>query len=90
MREYVRFLVRCARLSFHGDWRYYTWMFVLTVVALLGLAMRVPGEAATAMLRGLYRLDAPSSQRARRFGGAVAMFLVIATLLLALAALLFG
>lgn len=37
MREYGRFLFRCFRLSFHGDWRYYTWMFILTVFALLGL-----------------------------------------------------
>lgn len=37
MREYLRFLTRCFRLSFHGDWRYYTWMLALTVVALLGL-----------------------------------------------------
>ncbi len=37
MKEYGRFLFRCFRLSFHGDWRYYTWMFLLTAVALLGL-----------------------------------------------------
>ena len=37
MREYVRFLLRCFRLSFHGDWRYYSWMFALTVLALIGL-----------------------------------------------------
>lgn len=37
MREYGRFLWRCFRLSFVGDWRYYTWMLVLSVVALLGL-----------------------------------------------------
>ncbi|MHC4943595.1 MAG: sulfate reduction electron transfer complex DsrMKJOP subunit DsrP [Planctomycetota bacterium] len=37
MREYVRFLWRCFCLSFVGDWRYYLWMFFLTVLALLGL-----------------------------------------------------
>jgi Ni/Fe-hydrogenase subunit HybB-like protein len=34
---YLTFLWRCFRLSFVGDWRYYAWMFGLTVVALLGL-----------------------------------------------------
>jgi hypothetical protein len=57
---------------------------------LVVLAMRVPGDAAGAMLRGLYRLDGRSSQRARRFGGAAAMSLVVATLLLALGAALFA
>ncbi|MCA8981508.1 MAG: polysulfide reductase NrfD [Planctomycetes bacterium] len=37
MKEYVRFLWRCFRLSFVGDWRYQTWMLVLTVFALFGL-----------------------------------------------------
>ncbi|MFT5424493.1 MAG: Ni/Fe-hydrogenase subunit HybB-like protein [Phycisphaerales bacterium] len=37
LREYPRFLYRCFRLSFVGDWRYYAWMFLLSVVALLGL-----------------------------------------------------
>ncbi len=37
MRDYTRFLCRCARLSFQGDWKYLAWMFALTVVALLGL-----------------------------------------------------
>jgi len=36
-REYPRFLYRCFRLSFVGDWKYYTWMFLLSVVALFGL-----------------------------------------------------
>jgi Ni/Fe-hydrogenase subunit HybB-like protein len=35
--RYVTFLLRCFRLSFVGDWRYYSWMFMLTVIALLGL-----------------------------------------------------
>jgi Ni/Fe-hydrogenase subunit HybB-like protein len=37
MIAYVTFLRRCFALSFVGDWRYYTWMFVLTVLALVGL-----------------------------------------------------
>jgi len=37
VKEYPRFLWRCFRLSFVGDWKYYTWMFVLSVVALFGL-----------------------------------------------------
>ena len=37
MREYTRFLVRCFRLSFVGDWKYYTWMFFLTCISLIGL-----------------------------------------------------
>ncbi|MFG0257247.1 MAG: sulfate reduction electron transfer complex DsrMKJOP subunit DsrP [Phycisphaerales bacterium JB043] len=37
MREYGRFLFRCFRLSFHGDWKYYAWMLVLTVISLIGL-----------------------------------------------------
>jgi molybdopterin-containing oxidoreductase family membrane subunit len=37
MREYIRFLWRCFRLSFVGDWRYHLWMLLLTAVALLGL-----------------------------------------------------
>jgi len=37
VRTYLTFLYRCFRLSFVGDWRYYTWMFVLTAVSLLGL-----------------------------------------------------
>jgi Ni/Fe-hydrogenase subunit HybB-like protein len=35
--NYLRFLWRCARIAFVGDWRYYAWMGALTVVALLGL-----------------------------------------------------
>ncbi len=37
MRTYLRFLFWCFRLSFVGDARYYTWMFVLTVFVLLGI-----------------------------------------------------
>jgi molybdopterin-containing oxidoreductase family membrane subunit len=53
MMEYPRFLWRCIRLSFVGDGRYYAWMFLLTVVALLGLnayaRQFVSGLAATGM-----------------------------------------
>jgi len=37
MKEYIRFLWRCFRLSFVGDMRYQAWMLTLTVFALLGL-----------------------------------------------------
>ena len=37
IRNYLVFLRRCARIAFDGDWRYYTWMGVLTAVCLLGL-----------------------------------------------------
>ena len=37
MRTYLTFLIRCFRLSFVGDWRYYGWMALLSVIALLGL-----------------------------------------------------
>ena len=36
-RQYLVFLQRSARIAFVGDWRYYTWMAVLTVITLLGL-----------------------------------------------------
>lgn len=36
-QNYFRFLQRCARIAFVGDWRYYTWMGVLTAICLLGL-----------------------------------------------------
>ncbi len=36
-RNYLRFLSRCGRIAFVGDWRYYVWMGVLTVIVLLGL-----------------------------------------------------
>ena len=36
-REYLVFLWRCGRIAFVGDWRYYAWMGVLTVICLLGL-----------------------------------------------------
>lgn len=37
MRRYLTFLWQCLRISFVGDWRYYTWMTLLTVLSLLGL-----------------------------------------------------
>lgn len=37
MRRYCTFLWECVRLSFVGDWRYHTWMTILTVVTLLGV-----------------------------------------------------
>src|SRR5215471_11275679 len=37
VRNYLVFLGRCARIAFVGDWRYYLWMGVLTVICLLGL-----------------------------------------------------
>ncbi len=37
MRRYLTFLWECARISFVGDWRYYAWMTILTVLSLLGL-----------------------------------------------------
>lgn len=37
MKEYGRFLFRCFRLSFVGDWRYHAWMVFLTMIALLGI-----------------------------------------------------
>ena len=36
-RNYFVFLWRCARIAFVGDWRYYSWMGVLTVLCLFGL-----------------------------------------------------
>ncbi len=37
MKTYLRFLSRCFRLSFVGDYRYYAWMFLLTVFVLFGI-----------------------------------------------------
>jgi len=36
-KNYGTFLKRCGRIAFVGDWRYYTWMGLLTVICLLGL-----------------------------------------------------
>ena len=37
MRAYLSFLVRVARLSFRGGWKFYSWMTLLTLVCLIGL-----------------------------------------------------
>lgn len=37
MKAYLTFLHRCFRLTFYGNWKYLTWMFVLTALALIGL-----------------------------------------------------
>jgi Ni/Fe-hydrogenase subunit HybB-like protein len=37
IRNYFVFLVRCGRIAFVGDWRYYLWVGTLTVICLLGL-----------------------------------------------------
>jgi Ni/Fe-hydrogenase subunit HybB-like protein len=37
IRNYFVFLWRCGRIAFVGDWRYYTWMGLLTVICLMGL-----------------------------------------------------
>jgi Ni/Fe-hydrogenase subunit HybB-like protein len=37
IRNYFVFLHRCGRIAFVGDWRYYAWMGVLTILCLLGL-----------------------------------------------------
>jgi Ni/Fe-hydrogenase subunit HybB-like protein len=53
VREYLRFLRRCFRVSFAGDWRYQAWMLFLSVIALLGLnawaRQLVDGLATTGM-----------------------------------------
>ena len=36
-REYLEFLRRCFWISFQGDWRYYAWMTLLTILSLIGL-----------------------------------------------------
>lgn len=53
MKQYLRFLQRCFRLSFVGDWRYLGWMTLLSCIALLGLnayaKQLVQGLSATGM-----------------------------------------
>lgn len=53
MKTYLTFLTRCFRLSFVGDRRYYAWMFLLTVIVLLGInaycKQLVQGLATTGM-----------------------------------------
>ena len=36
-KNYLTFLRRSGRIAFVGDWRYYAWMGVLTVISLVGL-----------------------------------------------------
>src|SRR6185312_13650018 len=36
-KNYLRFIARCGRLAFAGDWRYYAWMGFLSVFVLLGI-----------------------------------------------------
>jgi len=36
-RNYLVFLWRCAQIAFDGDWRYYGWMGVLSIIVLLGI-----------------------------------------------------
>jgi len=53
MTAYARFLWRCFRISFAGDWRYHAWMLGLTIVCLVGLnayaRQLVEGLATTGM-----------------------------------------
>jgi len=53
VKMYLQFLFRCFRLSFVGDYRYYAWMFLLTVFVLLGInaycKQLVQGLATTGM-----------------------------------------
>jgi Ni/Fe-hydrogenase subunit HybB-like protein len=37
IKNYLRFLWRCARVATEGDWRYYLWVGLLFAVCLLGL-----------------------------------------------------
>ena len=37
IKNYCVFLKRCAAIAFVGDWRYYAWMGILTVLCLAGL-----------------------------------------------------
>src|SRR3954469_476675 len=36
-RNYLKFLTRCVRIAFVGDWRYYSWLGALSVFCLVGL-----------------------------------------------------
>src|ERR1041385_5390482 len=36
-KNYFRFLWRCGRIAFVGDWRYYGWMGFLSVIVLFGI-----------------------------------------------------
>src|SRR5260370_24790732 len=36
-RNYLVFLCRCGQVAFDGDWRYYAWMGLLSIIVLLGI-----------------------------------------------------
>ncbi len=36
-RNYFVFLGRCSRIALEGDWRYYTWIGVLSIIVLFGI-----------------------------------------------------
>jgi hypothetical protein len=55
--------------------------------ALVPLAVDVPGKAATAFLRGIYKLDEPALGRARRFGTAIAVVASVVSAVIVLVAL---
>jgi molybdopterin-containing oxidoreductase family membrane subunit len=48
-RNYFRFLWRCARIAFVGDWRYLAWMTFLSIILLLGI-----NAWARQLVHGLY------------------------------------
>ena len=37
LKDYLHFIIKCFVLNFHGDTKFYIWMFVLTVLSLFGL-----------------------------------------------------
>jgi len=48
-KNYIRFLWRCGRIAFVGDWRYYAWMGCLSIFILFGL-----NAYAKQLVHGLY------------------------------------
>jgi len=57
-------------------------------LALIPLSVEVPGRAATAFLRGIYRLEEPRLGRARRHGTMVAVAVSVAAAFVVLALLM--
>jgi len=57
-------------------------------LALVPLSVEVPGRAATAFLRGIYRLEEPQLGRARRYGTMVAVAVSVAAAFVVLALLM--
>jgi molybdopterin-containing oxidoreductase family membrane subunit len=53
IRDYITFLWRMFFLSFRGDWRFYTWMSILTVISVIGgnayMQQYVDGLASTGL-----------------------------------------